>query len=55
MQYLQYVGYAIVIGVLVLIPQLQYVRNKKYYFEILTDWEGVKEKRAAEAAAVAKE
>lgn len=55
MQYLQYAGYAIVIGVLVLIPQLQYIRNKKYYFEILTDWEGVKAKRAAEAAAVAKE
>lgn len=49
MEYLQYVGYGIVIAILIAIPQLQYIRNKEYYFEVLTDWEGVKAKKAEKA------
>ncbi|UZW15099.1 PTS ascorbate transporter subunit IIC [Clostridium pasteurianum] len=39
MKNLQYVGFAIVIIVLLAIPQIQYMKNKKGYFKIAEDYE----------------
>ena len=49
LEHLKVVGVVLSIAICILIPQLQYINQKKYYWDVLTDWEGVKEKKAAEA------
>lgn len=39
MQYLSWIGLALIVVVLVLIPQIQYRRNKDYYFLITEDYD----------------
>ncbi|MPQ44259.1 PTS ascorbate transporter subunit IIC [Clostridium tarantellae] len=43
MRYLGYFGTAIAIFAMLAIPQIQYLRNKKYYFTITEDYEAYKE------------
>ncbi|WP_067143443.1 PTS ascorbate transporter subunit IIC [Oceanivirga salmonicida] len=42
MQYLSYIGVAIIVVVLILIPQLQYAKDKENYFLITEDYEEYK-------------
>lgn len=46
MKFLSYAGLAIVIVVLIAIPQIQYLRHKQTYFMEVEDWEKCKEMRA---------
>jgi len=39
LKYGQYIGFAIVIIILLAIPQLQYLKNKKHYFDAAEDYE----------------
>ncbi len=54
MKYLSYAGLAIVILILIAIPQIQYRMNKSTYFMETEDWEESRRIRAEEAAAVKK-
>ncbi len=54
MTYLSYIGLALVIIILIAIPQIQYRMNKKTYFLETEDWEECKRIRAEEAAAKVK-
>jgi PTS system ascorbate-specific IIC component len=47
MKFLSYAGIAIIVIVLVLIPQIQYRMDKEKYFLITEDYEAYKEKKAA--------
>ena len=49
MKYLSYVGLAIVIIVLIAIPQIQYRLDKEGYFLMTEDWEAYKELKAKKA------
>ena len=49
MKYLSYVGLAIVIIVLIAIPQIQYKLDKDGYFLMTEDWEAYKELKAKKA------
>ncbi len=51
MKFLSYAGVAIIIAVLILIPQLQYRADKKNYFLVTDDYEQYKANKAAEANA----
>ena len=46
MKYLSYVGVAVVAVALLVIPQIQYKKNKKGYFLITEDYEAYKELNA---------
>ena len=53
MKYLSYIGVAIVILVLVMIPQLQYKKDPEGYFLCVSDYEAYKEHmKKKEAAAL---
>lgn len=43
MTYLSYIGVALIVIALILIPQLQYMKDKKHYFLITEDYEKYKE------------
>ncbi|ONI45419.1 PTS ascorbate transporter subunit IIC [Candidatus Epulonipiscioides gigas] len=45
MKHLGYIGFAISLIVLLAIPQLQYLKNKKYYFTITEDYESYLEEK----------
>lgn len=49
MKYLSYAGLAIVILILIAIPQLQYKADKEGYFLMTEDWEAYKELKAKKA------
>ena len=49
MKYLSYAGFAIVVIVLLDIPQLQYRADKEGYFLMTEDWEVYKELKAKQA------
>ena len=49
MKYLSFAGVAIIVVLLVAIPQLQYRRDKKNYFLQTEDYEAYKAAKAAEA------
>lgn len=48
MKYLSYVGLGLVIIFLIALPQIQYRRNKKYYFMIAEDYEAYKKETGKE-------
>lgn len=48
MKYLSYIGVAIIVIVLVLIPQLQYLNDKENYFLITEDYEEYKKRKGIE-------
>ena len=45
MQNFQYFGLGIVLIILLVIPQLQYSRNKEHYFEVAEDYEAYLESK----------
>jgi PTS system ascorbate-specific IIC component len=47
MKYLSFAGVALVVIVLVAIPQLQYRKNKETYFLVVEDYEAYKKKTGA--------
>jgi PTS system ascorbate-specific IIC component len=50
MKYLGYIGFAICCVFLIIIPQLQYAKDKKNYFTVAEDWEAYKAATGAGAA-----
>ena len=51
MKYAGYIGFVIVMFILLAIPQLQYRKNKKHYFTITEDYESyLKDKESGELA-----
>ncbi len=48
LEYLKIAGVVLAIVICAVIPQLQYRNQKKYYWDMLTDYEGVKARKAAE-------
>lgn len=51
MQYLQYIGVALIIIILIAIPQIQYKKDPEGYFLCVEDWEAYKKHIAAKEAA----
>ena len=45
MKFLGFIGIAIVAVILIAIPQIQYARDKEYYFLEVEDYEAYKEKK----------
>ena len=45
MKYLSYVGVALIVVVLALIPQLEYMKDKENYFLITEDYEEYKKRK----------